>query len=287
MKYYVYAYCNPLKSVEYTVCDCQFTFEPFYIGYGSANRSNSHLIEATTTTTLSFKLNTIRKLIRNGLPPIIVKLKECLSREAAIQLEISLIAHFGTKAFVKGLKTGCLTNLAKGGHGGAWHITPEFREKQSKRFKGVPKSAEQRAKISATKTGNTHHDDAARKNISEKTIIALQDPERRKKISDTHKGKPKSAEQVANMTIANNDPVKLAKVKATKIANGTYNFPKQSAESIAKMAASLSLYLKQTNWINDGTNNKRIPSSELQAFLDDGWLKGRIMPKNSGHKKNH
>ena len=44
--YYVYVYCNPLKSGIYQYDNIMFDCEPFYVGCGKNKRCNDHLHEA-------------------------------------------------------------------------------------------------------------------------------------------------------------------------------------------------------------------------------------------------
>lgn len=103
--YFVYIYRYPESG------------EPFYVGYGKNKRHLDHLKEAKKDTTPKpnqLKLNTIRKILRNGLEPIIDIVDSNLSKCQAIELEIFLISMIGTQTH----KTGPLTNLTHGGDGG-------------------------------------------------------------------------------------------------------------------------------------------------------------------------
>lgn len=102
--YYTYLYRNPE------------TQEPFYVGMGKRNRKFDHLKEAKTRpepTAGEHKLNTIRKILANGKEPIIEIVKDNITREEAVELEIQLIARYGRKDN----GTGILTNQTDGGDG--------------------------------------------------------------------------------------------------------------------------------------------------------------------------
>ena len=115
--YFVYLYRKPNDMT------------PFYVGYGKKQRHLSHLIEAKSNLNPiqgEFKLNTIRKILREGSEPIIQIIDNNLSKEQACELEEFLIELIGRKD----LGLGPLTNLTKGGDGNRdW--TPKLREKMS------------------------------------------------------------------------------------------------------------------------------------------------------------
>lgn len=115
--YYVYLYRNPNNLV------------PFYVGYGKNERYLSHLIEAKShpiPKSGEHKLNTIRKLLREGNDPIIEIVDNNLSKNQACELEEFLIDFIGRSDLGKGP----LTNLTKGGDGNRdW--TPSLRERAS------------------------------------------------------------------------------------------------------------------------------------------------------------
>ncbi len=112
MEFYVYAYLDPRKQYHYIYDDLIFNYEPFYIGKGKNDRSKSHL-QAHILKNNSIKSNKILKIKKLGLEPIVVILKNNLSYESGIELEINLIKFFGRIDN----KTGILTNMTDGGEG--------------------------------------------------------------------------------------------------------------------------------------------------------------------------
>lgn len=127
-KYYVYIYLDPTKLGQHLYNEYLFEYEPFYVGYGHNNRKNDHIKEAKTNKK-SYKLNKIRKIISDGLSPIIITYQENLSENDAKNLEIKLIKSIGRKD----LKLGPLTNLTSGGDGSSGFIpSQELRELWSK-----------------------------------------------------------------------------------------------------------------------------------------------------------
>jgi len=121
--YFVYIYKDPKTNI------------PFYVGYGKNNRHLSHLNEARKALTPvqgEHKLNTIRKILREGFEPIIQIIEDGLSKESACELEEFLISEIGRAD----LNQGPLTNQTKGGDGNRdW--SPEHRLKMSNIRKGT------------------------------------------------------------------------------------------------------------------------------------------------------
>jgi hypothetical protein len=111
-EHYVYVYLNPLKSGRFIYGKFSFDYEPFYIGKGKNNRLNKH-INYIDSSKESLKSNIIKKIIRLGSNPIIIKLYENVSDYSSIRLERYLIKLIGRK----NLKLGPLSNLTDGGEG--------------------------------------------------------------------------------------------------------------------------------------------------------------------------
>lgn len=172
--FYVYAYLDPRKSQD--VDKHCLSFVPLYIGKGTRDRLMGHMAELNwyMKTKPSFqelrdkrsnllKLNKLRRLVEDGLPPIIVKIYENLSDDDAYELEVELISFYG-----RSIDGGVLTNLTLGGDGrrdvlsagpfnpfyGKTH-TEEFKQKMSVLHKGKVISDAQRSAISLASKG--HH----------------------------------------------------------------------------------------------------------------------------------
>ena len=112
-KYYVYVYLDPRKKGVYSFNSLEVDYEPFYIGKGEGLRLYAHLRCNSCNT---YKDNKIKKILKEGLEPIILKIRENLLNEEACELEKKIIKEIGTTKF----KTGPLTNLAPGGEGGSF-----------------------------------------------------------------------------------------------------------------------------------------------------------------------
>lgn len=105
--YYVYAYLNPLEEGIYNSNIASFLAKPFYIGKGIGDRLYDHLKDARLTRKHknSHKLNTIRLIQSSGLNPIIVKIREGLSENEALCLELELILELKQKYGLTNIRT--------------------------------------------------------------------------------------------------------------------------------------------------------------------------------------
>ena len=123
-KYYTYIYLDPRKSgnfiyqrgIDEVYC---FNHEPFYVGKGCDERLFYHLKCKKSDKNLH-KKNTIKKIRKVGLEPIIIKVLQNVTDEEAFAEEINLISLIGRAD--KGL--GSLTNMTHGGDGGFVGLEP-------------------------------------------------------------------------------------------------------------------------------------------------------------------
>ena len=113
--YYVYIYLDSRKSSVFIYEDLKFNYEPFYVGKGIGERAYNHL-KCYDNDSNKHKLNKIKKIIKEGYIPIVVKLKENLTNKEACKLEKETIGKIGTLK----LKLGPLTNIMPGGEGGSY-----------------------------------------------------------------------------------------------------------------------------------------------------------------------
>ena len=176
--FYVYAYCDPRKASTFIS-----GFEPFYIGKGTGNRMFHHLQSRKNKN--SIFVNKLKKLKFLGLSPIIIKVQDVLTEEAAFNKEKELIKQFGM------YPNGCLCNLSEGGSGGrvsdlsiekirnslkGKSLKDETKEKISEALKNRPRNESTKEKISKTLKGKVHSAERRAK-ISEG---------RKQQISDVH-----------------------------------------------------------------------------------------------------
>lgn len=153
--FYVYLYKNPLKNGE-----------PFYVGKGVGNRSRRHLQFARSSYSCDsnlHKLNTIRKILRNGLEPDITIVDEGISEDQAFELEMFLISEIGRAD----LKQGTLTNLTDGGDGvrGWVGLSGELNPMYGKpgTFTGKKHSKETCQRLSEVNLGKKHREETKEK----------------------------------------------------------------------------------------------------------------------------
>lgn len=118
--YYVYVLLDPRKPGRYSYRGQHFDFKPFYVGMGKNSRDISHIKESLNFYSYSkekrkrfnkYKICIIRLLIKIGLDTIILRVREGISREEAICLEIDMISHWGRKNDGSGF----LSNMTEGG----------------------------------------------------------------------------------------------------------------------------------------------------------------------------
>lgn len=91
--YYVYVYLNPLLPGKFSTTHCSFLFQPFYVGKGRGSRMYEHLKDVRPTRKFknSYKLNTIRSLLHQGIIPIIMRVATNLCENDALAVEELII----------------------------------------------------------------------------------------------------------------------------------------------------------------------------------------------------
>lgn len=171
-KYYVYLYLKP-NGV------------PFYVGKGKDDRWKYHLIEAQKKTTKDknkLKLNTIKKIIKQGQEPIVKFVDTNISEEQAFELECFLIDEIGRID----LGTGTLTNLTNGGEGATgYKHTSEDLHRMSKWQIGRGKTEEHKTAMRKPKS------EAGRLAIAQARLDSNYRPteETKRKLSEALKGR--------------------------------------------------------------------------------------------------
>lgn len=169
-----------MNSYVYTLIDPR-NHLPFYVGKGSGERCNAHVVEAKYyVKRKSLKLNKIRKLMRLGMEPIVVKVEENVSDKQALDLECLLIAEMRDLGFA-------LTNMTDGGDGAkGYKHTEEYKQMMSQRFKGRIITEEHRQKMCKPKS------EQGRANIAKARLTSTYRPseETKRKTSEALKGRP-------------------------------------------------------------------------------------------------
>ena len=181
--FYVYVYCNPLKPSTLHECG----FEPFYVGKGQRDREKYHLSEEC----LLFdgnrhKTNTIKKILRKGLKPIIVRVIESDDEDFIYSEEKRLISYWGRRD----TENGVLCNLTDGGEGKRGYVTPDVTKKKisqsRRRWLSTLTGEERKTKLGTMK--DKKHTEAAKLKMSIGVSSALKRPEVKKRRCDVNSG---------------------------------------------------------------------------------------------------
>jgi len=182
--YYVYVYLDPRKPGDYNYKNINFKFEPIYIGKGKKDRAYYHLETIINNHKGREKKlnphlkNKIKKIIDDGLSPIIIKYYNNLDEDKAFLLEKYLIDDIGRILN----NSGPLTNFSEGGEGSI----------------GIKWSKESRQKMRNIMIGITrdHYTTRSDKGVKREPLSK----EHRNKLSESHKGKILSKEHKDNIS---------------------------------------------------------------------------------------
>lgn len=113
-EFYIYVYLDQRKVGKWVYNEHIFTFQPFYIGFGSGYRDTAHLLPSKLYSENSIKNRIIKKIKKLlNQEPIHYRIYTNLSKEEAITTEKDFIKKFGK---IKN-KTGILSNITDGGEG--------------------------------------------------------------------------------------------------------------------------------------------------------------------------
>lgn len=174
MDYYVYALCYP---------DGQY----FYIGKGNGDRDLRHLKYSIHN---DYVKHVIAKIRASGEEPLVKRLLDHVTNDAACTEEKRLIAEYGMR-----INGGMLCNLHPGGQGGrpseVW--TEESRAKLRMHRLGTTWSDESKVKMSQTMQGNTRllghvHSEETKLKISQASAGRKLSEEAKRNISEAKKG---------------------------------------------------------------------------------------------------
>lgn len=204
--FYVYAYLDPRKPGNYIYGEYEFNYEPFYIGKGKKDRDKFHLINAFRKKRCNLREKFIRQLVNDcSKDPIILRVKENLSEDESLTLEIDLITLIGRRD----LDIGPLVNLTNGGEGTSNRVyTEETKRKISLNHADFSGSNHPRY-------GKTLSEETKKK-IGLKSSQKVHSEETKKKISEKLKGRVFSEEHKRNIGIGNKGCQKFLGKKHTK-----------------------------------------------------------------------
>lgn len=194
MRYYTYLILDPRIHGTFSYDGGKLTVEylPIYGGKGCYDRCNDHIKEAIESDKKSHKLNKLRKILKAGREPIIIKIIENVDEETAFDKERELIWIVGRAD----LNMGPLTNLTWGGEGtGGLIHSVEHRRKNSEALKKCWKNPEFRKNMIEKSTGKNNaffgkaHSKETIEKISKSKTGSLHTEETKSKMSKTRKGK--------------------------------------------------------------------------------------------------
>lgn len=196
--FYVYIYYHPE------------TKNPFYVGKGTGDRFKIHLLETKENTENYKKWAYIQGLRNKGLEPIIEKVFETGDENLAYNEEARLISYYGRLGIDP---NGILTNICKDSRPPkrTTPLTEEHKQKISNAHKGHKKynpnyqhSEETKQKIGMANKGKAshmlgkHHSEQTKLKIKESNKASVTE-ERRKQVSELHKGRVFTEEHKAKL----------------------------------------------------------------------------------------
>lgn len=202
-------------------------------------------------------------------------LKECDSIEELNQSEINEIK------LRDAVRSPQYYNIATGGDGWSSHWeAPGYREKIVEKFTGEGNPF----------YGHHHSEESIQRQVNSRHKKYEEDPEYRKRISEGQIGKRHTEETKAKMSVSiskgkkgklplNNgvrviyrDPSEFDKYFAEGWVRGDLPRRKRTDEEKQRMREAVTGLITITN----GSQFKRVRSSEVQLYLDEGWQYGRV-----------
>ncbi len=212
-------------------------------------RLSMHISEAVRGDTDRPKDEWVRELIREGLEPTYQLLERVYDVGIGAERERYWITRY---------RTPLLTNIASGGPGSPDSPRSAYTKKRlSEYHKGVPLTEEHRQKISAAKLGHVVSEETRQK-LRAVNLGRTHSEDTKQKHRDAMQGFKHTAEARAKISATRKERI-AAKLITMPHAAG-------SAAAAAKISGSM--------WINDGTQNKRVPQG---TPLPLGWSQGRAL----------
>lgn len=197
----------------------------FYIGKGHGKRDR----DESTGRNRFFK-SIVAKIRLGGQQPHVKRWQDGLLETDAHALETAYIKLFGRRD----LKTGTLCNLTDGGDGEAGRVlTAEHRAKIG--IASSNRSAETRAKISASNTGKKHSAEHRAK-IGDAVRGRIKSAEERAKLSASRKGISPSEKTRAKLRAANLG--KIASAETREKIGAAHRGKTRSQETLINMGAA-------------------------------------------------
>lgn len=191
-RFYVYLYLDPERNAE-----------PIYVGKGCGRRYKHHL----TRTDKHPLTHRLRKMLSNNVEPII-EVFDGFTEEEALVIESQIIAEIGRK----NLGSGSLLNLTDGGErNGNKIVSEETRQKQSAAHMG-------QTSWNKGKSGSYTHSEEAKLAKSQRMLGREVSVETGQKISASKKGYKHTEEAIEKMKQShqNMSPETIEKMRKAK-----------------------------------------------------------------------
>lgn len=194
--YYVYVYMDPRFQIESKLDGLTIKYLPIYVGKGKNKRILSYLNESRSKWNSNEGLKSyIKKMLEDGVEPIIEKIYDNLEESDAFLIERKMIALFGRKD----QEQGSLFNKTSGGNGtSGYRYSPE-------RLEIAKEDYHLRFGDSKGMLGKKHSDESKNKMRKAKESYIISEETRMKiseKLKQNHpmKGKKHSQESLKKMS---------------------------------------------------------------------------------------
>ena len=259
-QFYCYVLLDPRKPGDYDYGPKRrFKFEPFYVGKGVNGRSHCHLRLARKSEIKNSKLNKIRKILRAGLEPIVVRTKTLATERRAFAVECDLIASIGRLD----LGTGPLTNLTDGGEGPSGR---RFSAKEKARLTAIRFTEEVRERMRQSQTLRfsleTEEEAKARATKAAETMRANPEVEERRRAAISQYNKDPVVKKMKSEKAAQHWKSLSEEAKRERVNKQRAAWANKSPEERAEFSRKCSAVLRRT-W---GTKRRKSPTPAVGLF---------------------
>lgn len=256
--FYVYVYLDPRYPGEYNYKSCSFNFKPIYVGKGINNRCYSHL---HTDLTDKFH-NTVRKLMQEDNPPIILKQSINLEEQVAYKIEQKLTNEIGLE--IEG--NGTLLNYRHGGNGGISTVSA-LKTKIKNMKNGFFEQCSKRMK-----ENNPMKNPEVAKRMSDTYKFNLNEQERKElALKASHSRTKETFEQISQSLLNNEKAQKALKENGRKV--GQLNKQKALQGRLHTQTPQWKEFCKQRQKqlrknLHDNTLNQLINIIKTEGFVN-------------------
>lgn len=265
-KFYVYTYSYPDGT-------------PFYVGKGTGRRKNVHLCDAKAgRNSDKWCVRVIAKLLRENKTPIISIVKDNLTNDEAINLEIELIAKYGRQD----IKTGILVNCTDGGDG-AKNVSDEVIKKQTAKIIEWTKTSrivndEYKRKISETMKGRPLAE-ATKEKLRQRAIIFGAPFKGKKHTEESRKKMSEAQKSYAHKPHTQETKQKLSKLRMGK--NNPFYGKTHKPETIARMAAATKA--RPGAWLGKKFSEEHLSKLRIERICPHCGKRGKGSAMNRYH----